>query len=493
MPLNKLRKPIFILFAMLLIVINLCAWSVSDYYLGNTSPVFSARNMGMGNTGVYDSFSPMAVFINPANLSMLDGKVGLTVNGLFTRNEDNRSIPLYNSFDAFLDDATYSNNINLYDDYGFAGYGKIKFNNYVAGLGIHYLPMINFKGDYNEEIRNNRNSDDDGYPEIIALNEINNAGNINALGFTLSSGMKFDNDKEAQIGITINTLDGQSEIQKSIRWTEWAIQQSIEQVSSHRNVLPDSVYTNKSDLKGSQIKIGTAIKLNHRFGIGIAYSPKSKFDRDSDIRIVYGPDTTMAIPSTSTNLLPVITNTTIKDKYILPSRFRVGFNYQPRNIMRTYFNAEVEYTTWTDVSNLFEDSWDLHVGVEHAVNNRIPLRLGFQAITEWQAMPNYSLLTTDGLPTIDATKIITPSISAGSSVLLRKNLVLDIGLSFSWREYQALDMFRDGFYDDRIHTGMTSYILWPNSHIMPTDRGWENPDKVRESFTQISTGLTWSW
>jgi hypothetical protein len=493
MLLNKLYKPSLLIIGLLITALSLSAWSVADYYLGNPVYSFSARNLAMGNTGVYDTFSPMSIAINPANVTLIEGKFGLSGGGLFTRNEDSRSIPLYNSFDTFIDDATYSSCINMFDEYGIAGYGKYKFNKYSAGIGVHYIPVINFKGTYDEEVRNNRNSDNDGYPEIIAFNEINNTGNLKALGLTLGGAYEIGANSNANLGITFNALNGESKMQKSIKWTEWAILQSINNLSLNRNVLPDSIYTNKADLNGNQIKIGASFTVSDRWCFGLSYALKSKMDRDSNIRIAYGPDTTMTIPPTSVNLPTIITTGLIKDKYILPTRIRAGFNYQPRNIMRTFFNAEVEYTQWTDINTLFDDSWDIHVGVEHKVTNRIPLRLGFQSVTEWQATPDYANLDESGFPALEAFKVITPSLTAGSSVDLMENLVLDIGLSFSWREYQALDLFRDGYYDDKEYTGLTAFILWPNSHILPTDRGWENPDKVRESFTQISTGLTWTW
>jgi len=492
MPYNKFYRVVLTLIG-LLISISLSAWSVGDFYLGNQISNYGARNLAMGNTGVFDTFTPMSMSLNPANVAMLQGRFGLGVTGMFTRNEDNRSIPLYNSFDTFIDDATINANTNIYDDYGFAGYGRYNFNKVRLGLGIHYLPVVNFKGTFDEEVRNNRNSDNDGYPEIIAYNEIDNTGKLNALGFTLGGGYEIDDKSDVQIGFTVNSINGESEYQKSIKWTEFAMLESINHPSLRRNVLPDSLYINKSDLSGIQVKLGTAFKLNSRLGLGLAYTLKSEFDRDSKLHSVYGPDTTLAIPATSTNLQPVITDSEVSDKYILPAKLRFGFNYQPRNIMKTYFNAEIEYTKWSDIADYFDDSWDIHVGVEHSVTNRIPLRLGFQSLTEWQVIPDYNNLNDDGLPALFGTKIVTPSITAGSSVNVMKNLVLDIGLIFSWREYQALDLFRDGYYNDKRYTGLSSYIVWPNQYIFPTDRGWENPDKIRETITQLSAGLTWTW
>jgi len=495
MPLIKLNKYIIITLILLATILSLGAWSITDYYVGSNIPVVGARNTGMGFTGVYDNFSPMSISLNPANLLLMNEYYGITIGGMFTRNEDNRSIPLYNSFDAYIDDATINSNINIFDNYGFSQYGRLNSDNIKAGIGLHYLPVVSFKGKYYEEVRNNRGSDNDLYPEIIAFNQIDNKGALNALGVTLGGGYKIKDDSSIQIGLTINNINGTSESNKSIKWSGKAMELLISSPSYsslNRNVFPDSVFIHKSEMSGIQLKLGSAFQVNNRLGIGLAYSMKSKFDRDTDIKSIYGPDT-LAIATSVANLPTVVTYNSIDDTYVLPSRMRIGFNYQPRNIMRTYFNAEIENTAWKDVNKLFENSWDIYVGVEHSVTNRIPLRLGFQSATEWQVNPDYINLTSDGLPMLEVTKIITPSITAGSSVNLRKNVTLDIGLSFSWRDYQALDMFRDGYYNDKTYTGLVDYVLWPRPYIYPKDRGWENPDKIRETFTRITTSLTWIW
>lgn len=484
MPLNNKTKTLALTVITLFIALNLSAWSITDSYQGNTIHSMGARNLSMGNTGVFDDYSAMSVALNPANLSLFKAKVGFAATDIYTRNEDNRSIPLYNSFDTYIDDAIYSSNINLYDDFGLAGFGKVKFGRFIGGLGISYMPIVTFDGDYAEQVRNNRNSDNDTYPEIIAVNSINSTGNLNALGITYSGGIALSETMEAHLGVTYNMLSGKSEYEKSIRWSDWAIAQSIELTNTHTNVLPDSVLGLVSDMKGSQIKIGTNLKFNERFGLGISYAAKTSFDRDTDASLYYGAYGTTAL---------IDTTVAIKDEYILPSRLRVGFNYQPRNIMRTSFNAEIEYVQWTEVSDFYEDAYDLHVGVEHIITNRIPLRIGFQSITDWIAYPDYSGADDVTMPTISAIKVITPSIAAGSSVQIVKNLVLDIGLSFAWREYQALDMFGDKYYDDKQYSGLSSFMLWPNTHIALANRDWNNPDKVLETFTTLTTGLTFNW
>ena len=494
MPTDKYQK-LIALGGFLLLTINLGAWSIADSYSGNLIHSFNARNQAMGNSGVYDNYGAASILTNPANLSMLPGTAGLQVNAIFTSNDETRSFPLYNSFDTFIDDATYSSNLNLYDDYGFAGYGKYQVEFLTAGLGLHYLPLYDFCANYDEEIRNINNSDNDGYPEMIALNRISNKGRLNSLGGTLSCGMDLPEGMEAHVGCTFSMLKGTVDRKTSIRWTEWAINQSIEATATGStagtNVLPDSSFTYNTDLSGTQIKIGTDLKVNSRLGLGIAYTPKTKVDLDATYHVLYKPFGNDGYASA------VDVTHSYKDTYTLPSRLRFGFNYQPRNIMRTSFNAELEYVSWKECSEMYEDAWDMHVGVEHKIENRVPLRLGFQSVTDWLTTPDFRQVNADFSPSFNTIKVITPSITAGSSVAILKNLSLDLGLSFGWREYETLDLFRDSYYyNSNIPTPVLNAvwdITTSVSHFAPTDRDWTNPDKVRESFVNIASSLTWNW
>jgi hypothetical protein len=154
--------------------------------------------------------------------------------------------------------------------------------------------------------------------------------------------------------------------------------------------------------------------------------------------------------------------------------------------MRTWFNLDVEYVKWSDVSEHFEDQVNLYAGVEHWVENRLPLRLGFQAV-------NGYLREVESDGAIIAKRIISPKISAGTSFALTSFLQMDLGFGYTWREFEALDLFADSYYNDKTYSGNSTYALWPNSHITLADRGWENPDKVRENNISLNAGLTFNW
>jgi len=155
-------KSIIITLALLLAVAVLSAWSITDTYFGNKIIAMGARNQAMGGIGVFDDMRPSGFSINPANLTLMDITVGLEGSALLNRDEDNRSVPLYNSFDAYIDDAVYVSNINFFYDYALAGFASYDvIENGRIGLGISHKPLLSFEGIYEEEIRNNRNTDYD--------------------------------------------------------------------------------------------------------------------------------------------------------------------------------------------------------------------------------------------------------------------------------------------------------------------------------------------
>jgi uncharacterized protein (UPF0333 family) len=464
-------KPAVITFALLVMLTSLSAWSITDTYFGNKMFTQDARSQAMGAIGSYNNSRPFAISINPANIGLMKDRVGLQGGMFINRNEDTRSIPLYNSFDNYIDDAVYASNINFFDDYAAAGYGNLKLGAVSFGLGAFYKPMISFDGIYDEEIRNNRNTDNDGYPEKVAINGIINNGKLDqaagVFGFTISPGDRVS----IGFGGEYSMLNGYQEEEKTIRWSQWAID------TAGVGVLPNYTYTLDADLEGTRLKGGMVLSINERFGFGASYTHKTTLERTGNSHVER---------DAYLNNVAVDATTPIDEDYILPTEYRFGMQYQPRNIMRTWFNLDAEYVQWTDVADAYDDCLNIYAGVEHFVENRLPLRLGFQSTTSY-------LRNVEADGSIIAKKIVTPQISAGTGFDLAKNFTLDFGFAYSWREYEALDLFMDSYYNDKTYTGNTQYVLWPNQYIELRDRGWENPDKVRENNISLNAGLTFTW
>ncbi len=474
---NKYSKIILTAAIMVLVATGLAAWSITDTYFGNKQGGYEVRSFSMGAAGTFNDLRPFGIAANPANLTLLDKKLAFQGGALITRNEDNRHIPLYNSFDNYIDDAVYASNINFYDDYAIAGMGALQFGMFKMGLGIYRKPLLDFGGYYHEEIRNNRNTDNDGYPEKLAINKIENTGNLMQNAGVLSFGFDLSDCAQMNFGAELSLLQGKQEYSKTIRWSQWAIDTFADAVNNASKVLPNYEVSSDTELEGMQLKAGTAIRFNKRFGMAATYTPKATLDRTGNIKehrdAYYNAD---AIDNTLA----------IDEDYILPAEIRLGILYQPQNIMRTWFNLDAEYVQWSQISSHYEDQFNLYAGVEHWVENRFPLRLGFQAQNGYLRE-----VETDG--SVIAKRILTPMLTAGSSFQLTSFLTIDLGFGYSWREYEAIDLFGDAYYNDRIYSGSSTYALWPNSHITLINRGWENPDKVRENNISLNTGITFTW
>lgn len=466
------NKAILSLVLMLATLAGLSAWSLTDTYFGNKYGAWDARSYAMGSTGLFDDMRPLAISANPANLTLMGKKVGLGGSFFLNRNEDNRAVPLYNSFDNYTDDAVYASNANFYDNFAGGGFAALPLGAFKLGLGAYHQPVLSYEGTFKEEIRNNRNTDNDGYPEKIANNAIVNTGTLNQTSGVLSFGYLLGDLMEVNLGVDFGLLNGKVEELKTIRWSQWAID-----TVGDEGWLPDYTMSQNTDLEGSRLKAGASMRINNNFGVALTYNNKATLARTGEWSSV----TTLA-PGIDGGILLG----TIDEDYILPTEIKVGLNYQPRNIMRTWFNIEAEYVMFSDVAEQYGDVINLYAGVEHHVKNRLPLRLGFEAVSGYQR-----IVESDGA--IIAKKILTPTLTAGSSIELAKNLALDLGFGYSWREYEALDMFGDTYYNDKLYTGNSTYLLWPNQYISLVNRGWENPDKVRESNISLNTSLSFTW
>lgn len=474
---DRLIKISLISTILLVAGVQLAAWSITDSYFGNKWDGFEARSFSMGGAGSFNDLRPFGIATNPANLTLMGKRFGIQGSAMLNRNEDNRHIPLYNSFDNYIDDAVYASNINFYDHYTGAGFAARQFGSFKIGLGGYFKPLLSFEGNYLEEIRNNRNTDNDTYPEKLAINAIENKGNLNQIAGVLSLGYDLDEVMQINLGAEFSLLNGTQEQSKTIRWSQWAHDTFNAAVNNPAKVLPDYTLASKADLEGNQIKAGLAMRINKRFGIAGSYTLKSTLDRTGEQTIHRD-----AYYQTAA----IETQTAIDEDYILPSEIRLGFLYQPRNIMHTWFNLDAQYVQWSEVSEIYSDQLNFYAGVEHWVENRFPLRLGFQAT-------NGYLREVEADGNIIAKRILSPKITAGSSFDLTSFLKVDFGFGYTWREYEAVDMFGDSYYNDKKYSGNTNYILWPNSHISLSDRGWDNPDKVRENNISLNAGLSWTW
>ncbi|HRR01195.1 MAG TPA: hypothetical protein P5518_07730, partial [Candidatus Cloacimonas sp.] len=262
-----------ILLTLLIFASVLSAWSITDTYFGNPYSTFDARSFAMGGAGLFNSKGAFGIADNPANLTLMKKTLGVSANTYLNRNEDNRSIPLYNSFDNYIDDSVYSSNINTFDNYAPAGFYAHRFNKWGVGLGAYYKPVSSFDANYYEEVRNNRNTDNDVYPEKIAINEIESEGTLNKTGIVVSGAYGLSDLIDLNLGFEYGILAGDVKREKSIRWTDWA----ITQVGTYH--LPELTEIEDYELSGDQFKIGASALLSKRFGLAATFTAGTTLDK----------------------------------------------------------------------------------------------------------------------------------------------------------------------------------------------------------------------
>ena len=462
-------KRLLMIFLTLFIINGLFSFSLLDSYSGNYVSNIDSRIAAMGGASVSGGIRLFDSNVNPANIGFLTEGFGTQLALGFIKNDDDRALPMYNSFDAYVDDATYVTNVNFFEQYALGMYYKKDFKDFGLSAALMYKPYLNFENNYIEEVRNNANSNDDGYPPIIAKNFIEGEGVINKISFSTA----FTYKNFLSLGIEISQMKGDNNSSRRIVWSDFANDIMGE------GVLQDSLSSMEREFEKIGFKIGSRMKVNRRFGLGLSYEPKQTFDVTGNINGIDVDDVIYLYTTKLDSLdIPFISDSLTYADFTTPSRIRFGFSYEPRNIMRTYFNGDVEFVKWTDIFSLYENELNFYFGVEHQLENGIPFRLGFSYQTEYQII--------DDSGSMYAQKLNIPAYTVGSGFKLYKNLVCDVSVEFSKRQYETLDLFPDEVYDHE--------ELWVNyQYVNLSNRGWENPDKVTESFLKLQTSLTFKW
>ena len=475
-----MKKIILILFIIMMFT-SLFSYSILEREIGNFVDNNDPRASAMGGASTSGGNRFFDIFVNPSNLGFLQKGLGSQFSVGVMKNDDNRSMPMYNFFDGYIDDATYVSNVHYFEEYAAGLYYKYDFSNLGFSAAFSYKPFINFDSSYEEEVRNDDNSDDDNddtgynqeynYPPIIAKNFIKGDGSVNSMSFITACSYK----DIASLGVEVASLKGDSKLLRKMIWTDFAQELVDEDLS-------DSLYLIERNFDALSIKAGANILLDKRFGFGISYTPKIEFEVGVDGSINEANIDTLLFGYELDENDAIIDTLMYSDyfnaeygHYKIPSKLRLGFSYQPRNIMKTYFNFDLEMVNWSDINSLYDNQFNYYIGVEHKLNYSIPLRIGFRYVTDYQ-------LFNDGNISY-ANKVSAPTFTVGTGFTFMKRFTFDISAAYSNRKYEALDLFMDGQYNYS--------DLWNN--IVPEDRGWENPDQVSESFMKIQSSISFNW
>ncbi|MCD4827887.1 MAG: hypothetical protein K8R90_00460 [Candidatus Cloacimonetes bacterium] len=441
----------------LLLAANIAAYSLWEADgLGNFSLSPDARTAAMGDAGTAGGQGLFSLLLNPANLGAQPAGLHVQLGGALLMDADKRSIPLFDSFDSVVDEATYADNTNTWSEFSLAAAWGRSFGLHTVQLGLHHAPVVNFDARYEEEVRTDDNSDYNSYPPLIAWNEIDSEGAITATGGTLSLQSRSLLDWFS-VGVSVEMLSGERTWERRVVWTE-AARDSVQTF-----ILPDQARKTDTEWDGMRFRGGLQCQLNDRVALALAYTAKAELDQTLKTR-------TLVQPLYSEGYGNVVET---DGEYILPGSVRLGVHYQPRNFWRTHVNFDVELVQWSGVDAGFDDAWRWYVGIEHSVWQTTPLRLGFR----WETSP------------VDDS-VAMPTITGGAGFPLMAGVNVDVALHYTQRSYHATDLFPDGYYNDVTHnTADPAYEsrLW--NYTVPADR--DELDRVDESLLGLQVSLSY--
>lgn len=461
-------KKIFTILIMIILTGSLFSYSLLERETGNYTGSLDPRSIAMGSASVAGGNRLLDTIINPGNLPLMQNKLGAQFYGGLITNFDDRSLPMYNSFDAYCGDATYVSNVHPFEQLAGGVYYKHKLSNFDIAASFIFHPYIDFTSDYLEEVRNDANSDDNSYPPIIAKNYIEGEGSIDAFSFLTAVKYK----EIATFGIRFSKLIGDANLKRRIIWSDYSF-------GKLDTLLTNATNTLERNFDAFQIQVGTVINVDKRLSLGLSITPKVDFDV-TGIKDSVNVEDAVYTYFTSLDSLQniIITDSLTYDEYSAPLKFRAGLNYKPRNIMRTNFNLDIDFVQWSEINKLYDDAYNFYIGVEHCLKNKIPIRIGFNYLT------NYCLNEHSGL--VFADKVTMPTFTVGTGFTFLENLIFDIAVEYANRQYETLDLFQDSYYDYA--------ALWSNyNYLNLQDRGWENPDTVKETFFNIQTSISFKW
>lgn len=442
-----LRMKLMVICILILFVFtNLGAAFVYNGTIGKPIRAFSSRSLAMGSTGIAASAGVLNSYKNPAILSSLTNGISFQFNGNLSKNDENRSYPLYDSFDSYVDNAVYASNAHLFDKYSMGIAYNYDFQPFHLSAAMNYAPLYDYNFKYIEEIRNNESADNDNQPKKIAVNTYESSGLLNSYSpaFAISIRNKNSFFSKFSLGVGLSIINGNCDLDSTIVFTKWA-----KDTMSYNpaDSIPDIDYHRKRDLSGTRVQGGLVLGLGQRVDLGVSYIHKTEISVDETIEM----DSTSNSSST----------------IYYPEEIGFGIKYRPRNRWNATFEFDANYVQWSDYDPLYDDIIEYSAGIEYYMPNSVPLRLGF----------SYS-------PTPKDKEVTLTTFSAGTSVNLPYRFTLDLGLEIGTMNYTHPDLFPDGYYANE--------NLWNTDYDpLPVDR--EDVDSVDDFLTNFMASLSWEF
>lgn len=317
--------------------------SALDRYYGTPLLGQSVRSRSMGGAGSALNQGAYSLVDNPAGMAITRGsRLDLSVG--LQRSSEVRFVPLFDTFDSFVDDAAIAVNDHQYADLS----GGIVWDPGLASgltFGFGLFDRYDPRYDYYDERRSTSTSD-----QLLAERFITTEGVIRAV----SLGAAYPFRPGSAIGLAFNWYQGEIDTRDAL--------------VPHASTSSASLTQLERRLSGLSVTAGASARVDERLQASIAIESRPVLDND----YTQVQDGVVVSPVSSSADLE------------LPVRVQGAAAFRPRNTQRTTFVMDVVWMNWSAVEDAlaptldFDDTWDVRFGLEHVYYNALPGRIGFR-------------------------------------------------------------------------------------------------------------------
>ncbi|HOX25872.1 MAG TPA: hypothetical protein PLL30_10115 [Candidatus Krumholzibacteria bacterium] len=322
---------------------------------GGQSPWYAAELNAMAGAGTAAGRGGLSNLLNPAGLAWTAGR-RLDAGFTTTRHEENRFVPVFDSFESYVTDMAIASNQHSWLGGSFGLAVPLDLDRLPAVVGLSLADRYPYQYRFDEELRD-PSPFSDPRDRILEEREYEVTGALQFLS----------------LGIATEPVAGRLAVGAAVHYgfgdhnETWLVRD---------NALADGdqSYDRRQEwtLSGVAATFGVQGKVHERLALGVAYETRLSADGDY---VVTEQNAGEAQPT------EVATEETLK----YPAEWRFGAAFYPRSDPRTTFLVDVVYTDWTKLADsrsdeqlALEDVVDVRIGLEHTFLSDTRLRFGFR-------------------------------------------------------------------------------------------------------------------
>lgn len=319
------------------------AASSLDRTFGTPELGASARQRALGGAGTVLDHGAFALIDNPAALALATGS-SAQLTGVVQRASENRFVPLFDTFDSFVDETAIAVNDHVYASVN-GGVVLVRPEFYGTVVSIGRFARYDPRYDYFDERRSTATTD-----QIVAERYIRTRGTLDALVVGAARALPYG----TTVGLALHRYAGEINSRDALVPRDLTVTARV--LESRRS------------LRGMSLGLGATGRLNERVTLGLAW--------ESGARVV--DDFTDWVDGAQ-----VSGQLSSRNAY-LPPRVVAGGAYRPRNALRSTFATDLIWTGWSSVTDAVAptrrptDTWDVRFGLEHVYLDGLPGRIGFR-------------------------------------------------------------------------------------------------------------------